>query len=170
MKYFLSLICLLGITTVDVAICKAGTSECVEYKEFPKLYSDLMCKGDEYMKIGDYKSAIEAYKSATYITLYDSPNFQVLPKLAMAYCKNGDKQEGFKILDEFKCMFSIYKGESMCYVDNLYTQKNSNLSQRCFAEMCGEMYMSYYGAGSESFKKNVSKLNKLLDEAIKACN
>lgn len=85
-----------------IAMKRFRPEEAVEYFETagrldPKLVAAMVGQGDAYVQSERYPDAIAAYERAQ---KKDPGNAVVLLKLALALGKNGDKEEGQKLLDK----------------------------------------------------------------------
>ena len=128
-----------------------------------KRHSRLVKDGDAAREKGDYAQAIDLYREAAGVQFHESPNYEVLARLADAYCRDGNTAVGLKLLDDFSCMLDAQGGEVACFgADQIgyLGERNQSLSDLCFETMCSEAYLSYYESPVDSVRARVRELRK----------
>lgn len=79
-----------------------------------KDYNNLVCSGIEHMKEDRFDDAVFAFESALSISFLDIPNFELFPRLAMAYFRAGDIDNAKNNLLKAELSLSILIGVLKC--------------------------------------------------------
>lgn len=74
------------------------------YKE----YDELVCAGIQSLNQARYQEAIEQFKRAMEIPLFEYPNFKLYSRLALANFKNGDKKKAAELLSKAEISIKIF--------------------------------------------------------------
>ena len=82
--------------------------DAIELIAVAKDYNNLVCSGIESMNAKDYKSAIRDFRQAMSIKIVEVPNFELYPRLALAYSLNGDQKKAAAALDKAELSLKIF--------------------------------------------------------------
>lgn len=130
--------------------------------------------GEAALAHGEYAEALEHFLAADATTFPESPNYEVLPKIAEARCRLGDRVAGRAILADLSCMLDVDSGVTPCYVgeDTQAAPGHPNpvLTPLCFERMCGEIFLAYYESPSEPQIARVQQLRVELDRVKELCD
>lgn len=131
-----------------------GQCEAPELLGSHREYNQLVCDGVEAMQAGRYLDAVRRFEQGLDITLFEFPNFMLLPRLALAYSKAGRAKEARQTVEEARIALSVLTGLYACS----YTADGSNFqirdrygnvltspeAEHAKTRMCGEMYEPIY--------------------------
>ncbi len=101
-------------------------------------YNRLVCEGVAHMQRQQYKQAARAFEAAMQKTLYDSPNFVLYPRLALAYWRAGDSAKAKAALKKGEIALSIFIGAVKC----LETQEALDVVKRAGSDTDRAIYES----------------------------
>ena len=120
-------------------------------------YNRLVCEGTTHMQRQQYTQAVRAFEAAMQKTLYDSPNFVLYPRLALAYLRAGDPAKARATLKKGEIALSIFIGAVKCLETNeqlnVIKQAGSDSDRAVYESpywpevsrrMCGAMYDIIY--------------------------
>ena len=157
MKYliFLSL-AFLPIHSEASAAQNCDALEVIEFEGY-KNYNNLLCSGIAQMKEERFKDAIASFEAALSIHLFDIPNFELFPRLAMAYFGVGDLENAKHYLLATELSLSIFIGTLRCMevdvedfgvsyiVKNRYgVRLSGDVVEEVANKMCGVAYDYVY--------------------------
>ncbi|MBO6634685.1 hypothetical protein [Parvibaculum sp.] len=138
--------------------------------QFPadRAYREKTCRGERLEKEGRYGEAAEAYQAALDMDLFEVPNFELLPRLALMHHMAGDEAQARETLEEAKLALQVMAGAVVCYGSDGTTEfhlkersgarlPDSPLTEKVMNRMCGAMYEGTYG--------NYTSLEGLLADA-----
>lgn len=146
-----------------IAITLLGQSATVSAREdFPceayevlqahDTYNAMLCAGIAAYDGGRYEEAVAAFKRALDQPLFEYPNFELLPRLALAYYSSGARQLAEEYLAVSELTFSVYFGILECKEENnvywladYFGQKVGHpLAERTMNRMCGAVLEPIY--------------------------
>jgi tetratricopeptide (TPR) repeat protein len=115
-------------------------------------YNALLCAGIVAYDGGRFEEAVGTFKKALDQHLFEYPNFELLPRLALAYQHSGDHRLAEEYLAESELTFSVYFGIFECMEENNvywladhFGQKVKHpLAERTMNRMCGAILESIY--------------------------
>ena len=115
-------------------------------------YNGLLCAGIAAYDSGRYEEAVAAFKKALGQFLFEYPNFELLPRLALAYQKSGARRLAEEYLAESELTFSVYfeilecKEENNVYwlADHFGQRVKHPLAERTMNRMCGAILEPIY--------------------------
>lgn len=153
--------------------CGADGNTRPEEGLLPERYIDLVKEGDVALRARSYSHAVEAYEEAGRVRIPESPNYEVLVKLAEAYCKQNDRRRGRALLEDFSCTLDVQVGREPCFGEaeiGYLGERNKNLTDECFERMCSEIYLGYYEDPPDRVMKRVSELRKEVERVGAQCH
>jgi hypothetical protein len=120
-------------------------------------YDDLVCTGIAMMVRHDYRRAIDSFERALKINLFEWPNFMLLPRLALAYHRAGDRAKAAEMLEKAELTLQVFTKMLACvatdgdnnsiiihnYPGPIYPIK-SPYHQEVVKIMCGDAFESNY--------------------------
>ena len=77
-------------------------------------YNELICSGISYVESGKYAAAVKSFEEALAIKIHESPNFELLPRLAWARFKQGDISAARDDLMRAELSLSVFAGLIHC--------------------------------------------------------
>lgn len=89
------------------------THELANATSLPR-YNALVCTGVEYMDRGDYLAAAEVLEEAMNVRFFESANYVLFPRLALAYFRAGDTLKAESNLRKAELSLSIKSGVIKC--------------------------------------------------------
>jgi tetratricopeptide (TPR) repeat protein len=115
-------------------------------------YNGLLCAGIAADDSGRYEEAVAAFKKALDQFLFEYPNFELLPRLALAYQKSGARRLAEEYLAESELTFSVYFGILECkeennvywLADHFGHRVKHPLAERTMNRMCGAILEHIY--------------------------
>jgi hypothetical protein len=107
-------------------------------------YPEEVRAGLESLRDRRYAEADVHLRRALSVACFETPNYGANGPLTEAMCQGGRKEEGRQILSDYRCMLDIEVGAKRCYEPE-WPSRGDGLTDRCFEEMCSEMYASTYG-------------------------
>ncbi len=115
-------------------------------------YNGLLCTGLAAYGSGQYEEAVAALRNALDQPLFEYPNFELLPRLALAYQYSGARRLAEEYLAESELTFSVYFGILECREENNvywladhFGQKVGHpLAERTMNRMCGAILEPIY--------------------------
>lgn len=138
-----------GVGNVKAATCNA-----------PELagrasYDELVCSGTMSMMRQDYRRAIQLFDRAMEIPLLDRPNFQLYPRLALAYFRVGDREKANALLTKAELSLMLVTrmlnceefGSTYIIVRNIWgvsSKIDSPYHDEIASRMCGAAYEAIY--------------------------
>ena len=84
------------------------------------------------MERGRPKEALIKYRKASQLSFFESPNFLVYYRIALAQSKMGDRAAARDTISQFSDMLAIYTGEKAC--------TNPRTHPKAVEVMCSEIY------------------------------
>lgn len=138
-------------------------------------YNRLVCDGIRAYDQGQYRLAIEAFENALTKPIFEYPNFELLPRLALAYHFAGEADKAQETLSLAELTFSIFFGVLRCREspdgsDWFVEDRSGNLVEHPFVErannrMCGAILEPIYRPHSMGWVKHNCTLMGVLQEA-----
>lgn len=137
-------------------------------------YNRLVCDGLSAYDRGQYWVAIEAFEIALNERLFEYPNFELLPRLALAYHLVGETEKAQETIALAELTFSIFFGVIRCREeDNNYWLAmdwsgeafEHPLAERAINRMCGAILEPIYEPNSMGWIKRNCVLMGVLEEA-----
>lgn len=129
--------------------------------------------GEAALARREYEEALKHFLRADAIEFPEIPNYEALPKIAEARCRQGDRATGRAILADLRCIVDVELGVAPCYVGpetlGAPGHPNPELTPLCFMRMCGEIFLSYYDSPSEEQVTDVEALRLGLDRVEAIC-
>ncbi len=124
-------------------------SELIQGQDY---YNELVCSGIAYTASGKYARAVNLFEKALAVKLYDSPNFELFPRLAWVRFKNGNLSAAKDDLKRAELSLSVFTGLIHCQeTDKGFNLKNNagislagNISDEISGVMCGAAYDYVY--------------------------
>jgi hypothetical protein len=115
-------------------------------------YNGLLCSGIAAYGSGQYEDAVAALRKALDQPLFEYPNFELLPRLALAYHLSGARRLAEEYLAVSELTFSVYFGIFECKEENNvywladhFGQKIGHpLAGRSMNRMCGAILEPIY--------------------------
>ncbi len=115
-------------------------------------YNGLLCAGITAYDSGRYEEAVAAFKKALDQFLFEYPNFELLPRLALAHQKSGARRLAEEYLAESELTFSVYFGILECkeennvywLADHFGQRVKHPLAERTMNRMCGAILEPIY--------------------------
>ena len=116
-------------------------------------YNKLACDANTQLNAEKYSEAITSFEQALKIRIYDAPNFELLPLLALAYSKSEQQEKAESSLLKAKLSLLVFSGVLECNEgDKGFEIRNSSNSkvitdkesQQVVAMMCGAAYDHVY--------------------------
>ena len=118
-------------------------------------YDELVCSGISRMAQQDYKQAVELFEKAMNVPLLDAPNFQLYPRLALAYFHLGDRDKASALLKKAELSLMVVtrvlnceeSGPSYVIARNIWRSSakiDSPYHDEVAARMCGAAYEGIY--------------------------
>ncbi len=116
MKYWLQLLvggviivnstfaCANGVVACDVPELVDGHSE----------YNALVCSGLRKMEEQKYNESVVLFEKALNIPLFETPNFELLPRLALALYRAGETKKSESVLLKAEMALSVFTGLMKC--------------------------------------------------------
>ena len=109
----------------------------------------------EYMQDQEYLEAAELFEEALAVHLFETPNFELLPRLAWAYFQAGNRQEAENALLEAELSLLVLTGIAKCVEttleDGMFYLRGTDgsrlsgiVSNNVMDRMCGGFYDGYY--------------------------
>ena len=148
--------------TCDVAEVVAGAVE----------YNELARSGVALMKDGAYREAAKHFERALKIPLFEQPNFKLLPRLALAQFRAGDREKADATLERAELALSVLAGVVYCVegeagFELVYSTGHpvtSSQEANVAGRMCGAAYDGYYVRPTlESFVRDSELLQCFFD-------
>lgn len=151
-----------------VVFATSTKCEAVELIDGAEAYNEIVCKGVEFMDEENYEKAIVEFNKALDVRLHEVPNFNLYPRLALAYFLNGNDVKANENLAKAELSLSVLFGIVECIesdsgfelrrngrwkVDSIYREE---MTQR----MCGAAYEYVY---EERTLESVLKDSELLE-------
>ncbi len=126
--------------------------EALEVLQGHDTYNALLCAAIAAYDDGRYKEAVTAFKKALDQPLFEYPNFELLPRLALAYHSSGASRSAEGYLAESELTFSVYFGILECreknnvyWLADQFGQKVGHpLAERTMNRMCGAILEPIY--------------------------
>lgn len=143
MNLWIKIIFSIGFIVLISACTKTETAidcDVPELIHYDSDYNEFVCTGVHHMQEQKYGEAVKSFEAALAITLFEMPNFILLPQLAWAYFKVGDSEKAEDTLVKAELSLSVDVGILKCteaaevedgfYLSDKYgnrlTGKNSN--------------------------------------------
>ncbi len=141
-------------------------------------YNGLLCAGLAAYDSGQYGEAVVALREALDQPLFEYPNFELLPRLALAYQNSGDHRLAEEYLAISELTFSVYFGIFECKEENnlywltdYFGQKVGHpLAERTMNRMCGAILEPIYRPATLARIGHNSRLFETLRAAQIAIN
>ena len=143
-----------GISFILTSTCveSAATCDAPELFESHAVYNELVCSGIEKMQEKQYGEAAFLFKKALATPLFEMPNFELLPRLALAYLEVGDLKKAKHILRKAELSLLVFSGQVECKEeeDGFYLSWSNELrvdnghSYETAKIMCGAAYDYIY--------------------------
>lgn len=134
------------------------SSECPSllFIEGHKEYSVRVCAGDEFFQLQEFDKARVEYENALAVPLHETPNFELLPQLALTYFKLGKLERAYQIMGESELSLQIFIGGAKCVetevdydIDVPSIELFSRETQKSVSlRMCGAAYDTLYAQGT----------------------
>lgn len=126
--------------------------EAYEVLQAHDTYNAMLCAGIAAYDGGRYEEAVAAFKKALDQPLFEYPNFELLPRLALAYHFSGARRLAEEYLAVSELTFSVYFGIFECKEENNvywladhFGQKIGHpLAGRSMNRMCGAILEPIY--------------------------
>ncbi len=127
-----------------------------QFIEGIKDYSERVCAGDSFFQGQAFSRAMVEYENALAMPLHETPNFELLPQLALTYLKLGKLERAQKIMDESELSLQIFIGGAKCIetevsydIDGPSIKWFSRETRKSVSlRMCGAAYDSLYAQGT----------------------
>ncbi len=141
---------------------RGPTCEVPELVSNNERYNTLVCQGVGRLHSHDPGGAISALEAAMQIRFAEVPNFQLFPRLALAYWQRGDTSKARQTMRKAQLSLLVLIGADRCeetgsgfHLVNRYGEPIEGESTREIAQrMCGEAYAGVYDTNSlEDFAK-----------------
>jgi len=118
--------------------------------------NELVCQGLQSIERERYRDAIEAFERALAIHLFEVPNFQLFPRLALAYSKAGDGKKAQENLEKARALLLVLIGTYRCEETSagfVFVNRQGGAVDEQFAadiarRMCGAAYDYIYETDS----------------------
>lgn len=115
-------------------------------------YNALLCAGIVAYDGGRFEEAVGTFEKALDQPLFEYPNFELLPRLALAYFSSGEDRSAREYLAESELTFSVYFGILECkeeknvywLADHFGQRVNHPLADRTMNRMCGAILEPIY--------------------------
>ena len=120
-------------------------------------YNNLVCAGIEHMEAERFRDAITSFESALSMRFLDIPNFELFPRLALAYFGAGEIENAKRYLLATELSLSILIGTLKCvegdieefggsgFVTDRYGNRvTGDVLEEVANRMCGAAYDYYY--------------------------
>lgn len=115
-------------------------------------YDVLACEGLELMEKKAYAEAAKRFERALAIGLFEQPNYKLLPLLALAHHRAGDKAKALAALESAELALNVLTGIGKCVDEGddkfvLYEEGMPVRSPQAAAtvdRMCGAILEDYY--------------------------
>ena len=112
----------------------------------------MLCAGLAAYDTGQYEEAVAALRKALDQPLFEYPNFELLPRLALAYQNFGAGRLAEEYLAESELTFSVYFGILECkeennvywLADHFGQRVKHPLAERTMNRMCGAILEHIY--------------------------
>ena len=176
MRYWVKYFIFIGFAFLSIQseadtthICDA--IEIIDLGEGYNNYNNLLCSGIEQMKEERFEDAISPFKAALSIRFLDIPNFELLPRLAMAYFRAGDIENAKYYLSATELSLSIRIstlkcvevevedfGDSHIITDRYGVRLYGDVVEEVANRMCGAAYDYLYPQRSFSITLGNAKL------------
>lgn len=150
----------LALATVIILLGQSSTvsaradlyCEAYEVLKGHDAYNVLLCAGIAAYDDGQYGEAVSAFKKALDEPLFEYPNFELLPRLALAYHSSGAHRLAEEYLAVSELTFSVYFGILECreennnywLVDHFGEKLGHPLAERTMNRMCGAILEPIY--------------------------
>ena len=140
-----------------------GGTDCdaieLAFYEGQSRYKELACSGIKAMQEQKYAEAAGLFEDALAMPLFETPNFELLPRLAWAYFQAGHKQIADEVLLEAELALSVLTRLVLCIEtteeDGRYYlgragggRLSGEVSERVLNRMCGAAYDYVYRPSS----------------------
>lgn len=136
-------------------------------------WAELVERGERLLAEGKYQEALEALMEADRLTLFEVPNYEATHRIAEARCLLGEREEGLELLENFRCMLAVDRGELPCYVGpetrDAPGARNPAVTDLCFLKMCSELYLSYYENLTEEQLAGIAELGREAERVRRIC-
>lgn len=134
----------------------ASACHALELSQSNQTYNKLVCAGVSAMNKNDYKGAATYFEQATNLKLFEFPNFELFPRLALAYFKAGERTKAEANLQKARLSLNVLVGIVKCRENEsgfyLVGSDNVPISSRYSLEiakrMCGAAYSDLYKVAS----------------------
>ncbi len=138
----------------STTVSARGDFPCAAYEvlQAHDTYNAMLCAGIAAYDGGRYGEAAVAFKKALDQPLFEYPNFELLPRLALAYHSSGASRLAKEYLAVSELTFSVYFGILECKEENNvywladhFGQKVGHpLAERTMNRMCGAILEPIY--------------------------
>lgn len=80
----------------------------------PEEYNRLVCEGIRKLQVGKFVDAVSDFEKATSIPLFEQPNFELYPRLALASARAGDARLAQEYLVKAELSLKVFTGMLSC--------------------------------------------------------
>lgn len=98
----------------SVAAQDAVPCDAVELVSGNQRYNRLVCSGIDMLDQGRFGEAVRYLEDASNVMIFEFPNFMILPRLALAYWRLGDKSKATEYLNQSHLSLSVLIGIYQC--------------------------------------------------------